>query len=94
MALRTMLPSKARVGDTIHFSFPHPNLKGKRITAFEVIVNGKKISNPEMKMTGAISGGATSFVFHATTAGIYQFEITPLIDGQPGEPRLNTLEVD
>jgi hypothetical protein len=71
MAIRTMLPSKARVGDTVHFSFPHACLKGKRITAFEVIVNGKKISNPEMKMTGAMSGGATSFVFQATTAGTF-----------------------
>jgi hypothetical protein len=91
MAVRTMLPSKARVGDTIHFSFPNASLKGKRITAFEVIVNGKKVSNPEMKMT---SGGATSFVFQATTPGTYQFQITPLLDGQPGEPRLNTLEVE
>ena len=72
MAIRTMLPSKARVGDTVHFSFPFTNLKGgKRITGFEVFVNGKKISNPEMKMTGAMSGGATSFVFQATTAGTF-----------------------
>jgi hypothetical protein len=89
-----MLPSRARVGDTIHFSFPHPNLKGKRITAFEVIINGEKISNPEMKMTGAISGGATSYVFQAISAGIFQFEITPLLDGERGETRLNTLEVE
>jgi hypothetical protein len=94
MAVRTMLPSKAKVGDTVHFSFPHGCLKGKKVTAFEVIVNGKKISNPEMKMTSAMSGAATSFVFHATTAGTFQFEIMPLIDGEPGEPRLNTLEVE
>jgi hypothetical protein len=90
MAVRTMLPSKARVGDTIYFSFPHSNLKGKKITAFDVLINGKPISNPEMKM----SGNATSFVFQATTSGIYQFEIRPVIDGQRGEPRLNTLEVE
>jgi plastocyanin len=93
MAVRTMLPSKARVGDTIHFTFPH-SVKGKKITAFEVMVNGRKISNPEIKMTNAMSGGAISFVFQATAAGTYQFEITPLIDEQRGEPRLNTLEVE
>jgi hypothetical protein len=94
MAVRTMLPSKARVGDTVHFSFPHASLKGKKITAFEVVVNGKKVSNPEMKLSSAMSGAATSFVFQATTPGTYQFQITPLLDGQPGEPRLNTLEVE
>ena len=89
-----MLPSKARVGDTIHFSFPHASLKGKRITAFEVLVNGKKVGNPEMKITSGMGGGTTSFVFQATTPGTYQFEITPLIEGQHGEPRLHTLEVE
>ena len=94
MAVRTMLPSKARVGDTIHFSFPQATLKGTRITAFEVLVNGKKVGNPEMKITSGMGGGTTSFVFQATTPGTYQFEITPLIDGQRGEPRLHTLEVE
>jgi hypothetical protein len=56
-----MLPSKARVGDTIHFSFPHASLKGKRITALEVFVNGKKVGNPEMKTTSGMGGGATNF---------------------------------
>jgi hypothetical protein len=94
MAVRTMLPSKARVGDTIHFSFPHASLRGKRITAFEVIVNGKKINNPEMKTASGMSGGATNFVFQATAPGTYQFDITPIIDGQRGERRLNTLEIE
>jgi hypothetical protein len=89
-----MLPSKARVGDTIHFSFPHANVPGKRITAFEVIVNGKKIQNPEIKLASAKGGSATSFVFQATAAGTHHFEITPLIDGQRGERRLNTLEIE
>jgi hypothetical protein len=89
-----MLPSKARVGDTIHFSFPHGGLKGRSITAFEVIVNGKKIGNPEMKTTSVMSGGATNFVFQATAPGTYQFDITPIIDGERGERRLNTLEVE
>jgi len=94
MAVRTMLPSKARVGDTIHFSFPQASLKGKRITAFEVLVNGKKVGNPEMKITSGMGGGTTNFVFQPTTPGTYQFEITPLIEGQHGEPRLHTLEVE
>ena len=94
MAVRTMLPSKARVGDTIHFSFPHANCKGKTITAFEVIVNGKRIGNPEMKTTSVMSGGATNFVFRATAPGTYHFDITPIIDGERGERRLNTLEVE
>jgi hypothetical protein len=47
---------QARVGDTIHFSFPHASLKGKRITAFEVLVNGNKVENPEMKMTSGMGG--------------------------------------
>ena len=93
MALRTMLPSKAKVGDTIHFSFPHVRYKGKSITAFQVIINGNKISNPEMVSTRA-SGGATSFVFKAATPGTHHFEITALIDGQECERRLNTLEVE
>jgi hypothetical protein len=41
-----------------------------------------------------MGGGTTNFVFQATTPGTYQFEITPLIDGQRGEPRLHTLEVE
>ena len=94
MAVRTILPSKARVGDTIHFSFPHANRKGKTIRAFEVIVNGKRIANPEMKRTSNMTGGATSFVFQATAPGTYHFDITPIIDGERGERRLNTLEVE
>ena len=64
------------------------------IRAFEVIVNGKGNSNPEMKMTSAMTGGATSFVFQATAPGTYHFDITPIIDGERGERRLNTLEVE
>ena len=48
----------------------------------------------EMKMTSAKTGSATSFVFQATTTGTYHFDVTPIIDGQPGERRLNTLEVE
>jgi len=81
-----MLPSKARVGDTIHFSFPHANCKGKTITAFEVIVNGKRIANPEKKMTSAVTGGATSFVFQAAlresffSGGMVRFHGGPSAD--------------
>jgi hypothetical protein len=97
MAVRTILASNAKVGDTIHFSFPRVNWKGRitqanwkgRITAFEVIVNGKGINNPEIKTTN----DATNFVFQATAPGTYHFDITPITDGQRGDRRLNTLEV-
>jgi hypothetical protein len=48
------------------------------------MVNGKKISNPEMKTTRVMNGGATNFVFQATAPGTYQFDITLIIDGQRG----------
>jgi hypothetical protein len=64
------------------------------VTDFVVIVNDKRISNPEMKMTSATTGGATSFVSRATDPRTYPFDITPIIDGQRGARTLNTLEVE
>jgi len=94
MALRIMLPSKAKVGDTIHFAFPHKRPAGPPISDFEVTVNGKKVDRPEILSTKALAGGATNFVFKIVEPGIYQFQITPIIDGTKGEPRLTTLEVE
>jgi len=94
MALRTMLPSKAKVGDTIHFAFPNKRPSGPPISAFEVTVNGKKIDRPEILSTKGLAGGSTVFVFKIVEPGIFQFQITPIIDGMKGEPRLNTLEVE
>ena|SRR5258708_6003195 len=94
MALRMMLPSKAKVGDTIHFVFPNPRPAGVKISAFEVTINGKKIDNPETVTTRVVGGGSTNFVFKVSASGTYQLEITPIIEGKRGEPRLNTLEVE
>jgi hypothetical protein len=92
MALRIMLPSRAKVGDTIHFSFP--NAPGKLISAFEVTINGKRVKDPEIVTTRAPDGGRANFVFHVKEPGIYQFEIAPISDdGTRGQPRMNTLEV-
>jgi hypothetical protein len=94
VALRTMLPSTARVGDTIHFAFKHNPLSGTAISGFEVTINGRKIDNPEVVMTRATVGGAAAnFVFRASEPGTYQFEVTPIVAGKKGQPRLNTLEV-
>jgi hypothetical protein len=87
-----MLPSRAEVGDKVHFSFP--NAPGKVISAFEVTINGKRVEDPELVKTGARDTGTANFVFHAKEPGIYHFEIAPIINGGArGEPRLNTLEV-
>jgi hypothetical protein len=94
MALRIMLPSKAKVGDTIHFTFPNSRQPGMTITAFQVTINGKKIDKPEILTTRAPGGGSSSFVFKVTEPGIYQFEITPIIGEAKGVQRFNTLEVD
>ena len=92
MALRVMLPSRAKVGDTIHFSFPNP--AGKVISAFDVTINGKRVKDPEIVTTRAPKGGTANFVFHVKEPGIYQFVIAPISDGGArGEPRMNTLEV-
>jgi hypothetical protein len=90
-----MLPSLAKVGDTIHFSFPRDRLAGKPISAFEVVVNGKKIDQPEVLITRAGRGGTESanFVFNVTEPGVFQFEITPIAGGEKRPARLNTLEV-
>ncbi len=94
MALRIMLPSTAKVGDTIHFAFPHSPFSGKKITGFDVKVNGRKVDNPEVVMTKPkVGGGAANFVFRANEPGIYQFEITPILEGEKGHARFNTLEV-
>jgi hypothetical protein len=94
MALRIMLPSKAKVGDTIHFNFPNSRLPGMTISAFQVAINGKKIDEPEILTTRAAGGGSSNFVFKACEPGTYQFEITPIRGGEKGERRLNTLEVE
>src|SRR5262249_25168607 len=92
MALRIMLPTRAKVGDTIHFSFP--NSPGKLISAFEVTINGKYVKDPQIVTTRASNGGTANFVFHVKEPGIYHFEIAPISDGGVrGEPRMNTLEV-
>jgi hypothetical protein len=99
MALRTMLPSTAKVGDTIHFAFPHKPSSETSISAFEVTLNGRKIDNPETVITSGtrgtswIGGQAANFVFSVKEPGIYQFEIRPIIGGEKGQPRLNTVEV-
>jgi hypothetical protein len=94
MALRTMFPSKARVGDTVHFSFAHDRFKGQIITAFDVVINGKKIADPELVKANAKGKGSTSFVFKADAPGTYHFEIVPISGEDRGERRLSTLEVE
>jgi hypothetical protein len=96
MSLRTMLPSHARVGDTIHFCFPDNRSPKTSISGFEVTINGKAIDNPEiMKSRAGGQGrtGATNLVFMATEPGTYHFEITPLVGNQKQDRRLNSLEV-
>jgi hypothetical protein len=90
-----MLPSNARVGDTIHFAFPENRSSGVRVENFEVTINGKKVDSPEILMTRAGRGGTNSanYVFRATEPGFFHFHITPVAGGQKLEPRLNTLEV-
>src|SRR5215470_167701 len=91
MALRIMLPSKAKVGDTVHFSFA--NEPGKPIAGFEVTINGKKVSDAQFTVNRA-KGGSATYIYNVTAPGIYQFQITPIGSaGDRGEPRLNTLEV-
>ncbi len=92
MSVRIMLPSKARVGDTIHFAFP--NAPGKVISDFEVTINGQRVKEPEVLKTRGHPGNAAIFVFKAEQPGIYQFVIIPIgQEGERGEPRMNTLEV-
>jgi hypothetical protein len=94
VALRTMLPSTAEVGDTVHFAFRHSPFWGKTISGFDVTINGRKIAKPEVVVTRPkAGGGAANFVFRANEPGTYQFEITPIVEGKKGEPRLDTLEV-
>jgi hypothetical protein len=89
-----MLPSAARVGDTIHFAFPHPCFSRTPISGFEVTINGRRIAKPEIVMTSVkLGGGAANFVFRANEPGTYQFEIAPIVGGKKGHSRLNTLEV-
>jgi hypothetical protein len=89
-----MLPSAARVGDTIHFAFPHTCLSRTPISGFEVTINGRKIAKPEIVMTRvAVGGGAANFVFRANEPGTYQFKIAPIVGGKKGQSRLNTLDV-
>ena len=92
MSLRIMLPSKPRVGDTIHFAFP--NSRNKIITAFEVTINGKKVENPAIVTNRAPNAGTSNYVHKVQNPGHYHFIITPVLEsGERGEPRFNTLEV-
>ena len=94
MALRIMLASTAKVGDTIHFAYSHNPFSGNKISGFEVTINGRKLDKPEVVMTRPkVGGGTANFVFRANEPGTYQFEITPIVEGKKGQPRLNTLEV-
>jgi hypothetical protein len=94
VALRTMLPSAARVGDTIHFAFPHNRLPKTPISGFEVTINGRKLAKPEIVMTAvSLGGGAANFVFRANEPGTFQFKIAPIVGGKKGHSRINTLEV-
>ena len=90
MALRIMLPSKAKVGDTMHFSFA--SRPGQTISGFEVVINGQKVRNAEF--TRNRGKGGANYIYNVTAPGIYQFQITPIgPSGERDEPRLNTLEV-
>src|SRR5262245_8389743 len=92
MSLRIMLPSRAKVGDTIHFAFP--NVPGRVISGFEVTINGARITEPTVLKTRTPKGGTANFVFKVEEAGTYHFEVIPIDEaGQRSEPRLNTLEV-
>jgi hypothetical protein len=87
-----MLPSRATIGDVIHFAFPH--LTGRVVTGFQVMINGKRVKAPEIVTSRSKSGGTAIFVFRVSKPGIYQFVITPIDQaGVKGEPRLNTVEV-
>ncbi len=91
MSLRIMLPSKAKVGDTIHFAFPKSG--GKAVSGFEVTINGRRVKEPEILRNRGQPADAI-FVFRVEEPGIYQFAITPISqEGERGEPRMNTLEV-
>jgi hypothetical protein len=57
-----MLPSTAKVGDTIHFAFPHKRSPETSISGFEVAINGRKTEKPEIEMTRATRGEAANFV--------------------------------
>jgi hypothetical protein len=69
MALRTMFPSKARVGDTVHFSFAHDRFKGQIITAFDVVINGNKIADPELVKTNGKRKRIDQFCLQGGCAG-------------------------
>jgi hypothetical protein len=87
-----MLPSKAKVGDTMHFVFPTGTANA--ISGFDVTVNGKRIQDPEVVMKRAPGGNTANLVYNVAEPGIYQFVITPIRqDGAKGEPRLHTIEV-
>jgi len=92
MSLRVMLPSKARVGDTVQFTFP--NGQGKLISGFDVVINGEKIGDAKFTMTRSKGAHGANYIYNVTEPGIYQFEITPINpSGDRGQSRFNTLEV-
>jgi hypothetical protein len=93
MALRTMLPSTAKVGDTIHFAFPQKRSSESSISGFDVAINGRRIAKPEFAITRSGHGEAANFVFSVKEPGTYQFEVTPITGGENRRPRLNTVEV-
>lgn len=87
-----MLPSKAKVGDVVHFAFPP--VGGKAVTGFEVTINGRKVDNPQMLTQRAPGGSIANFVYHVRQPGTFHVSITPIgPDGDKWERRLHTLEV-
>ena len=93
MSLRVMLPSKAKVGDTVQFAFP--NGQGKSISGFDVVINGEKISDATFTTSRSKGAHGANYIYNVTKPGTYQFEITPIDPaGDRGESRFNTLEVD
>jgi hypothetical protein len=88
-----MLPSTAKVGDTIHFAFPCNRTQRAAISGFEVTINGRRVVKPEILMTTGHGGQAANFVYYAKEPGVYQFEVTPIGGDEKGQPRRNTLEV-
>lgn len=87
-----MLPSKAKVGDTVHFAFPA--VAGKAATAFEVTINGRRVDEPQLVTQRAPGGNVANFVYHVREPGTFHISITPLgPNGDRWERRLHTLEV-
>src|SRR5262245_46077620 len=74
--------AKARIGQTVYFEYKASIQLEKSVGDFEVSIDFKKVSKPEVKLKGAIGEGTISCVFRVdkkTTAGRkYVIEITPI----------------